>query len=401
MNFSKSKDSALLLKKRAYRKFFTQSVVLRLIDSSSDANMVKRYWNSWHCANRLEIDSSGKAVSSYCKNRWCAVCQSIRIAKLINLYREPLAEFEEPYFITLTNRSTTSDLDRGLGDLTNRWYSIRKQASKIAPKKWSTPWRGLRKVEVTVSKGLYHPHLHILNDGIESSIYIFRRWLIDSLKDYTKPKHCVTIEVEDKIIFTEVLEYMQRAFMFSSSQYNSSFKRQRIMIWVDRYRYTINDLVIKLEALLRITTRNNLDDMLRGSDIVDITPYMSISVNGCNLTRVTSDQRATSYIELFKYFTKLTTKISDRVVIEDPKHLDHIFRAMSGSRVFQPYGKLSPHIPDDAEEIQTVQTMEVDNNLDGLWMWATSVNDWVNLDTGELLTGFEPTDNILKILKSY
>ena len=98
--------------------------------------------------------------------------------------------------------------------------------------------------------------------------------------------------------------------------------------------------------------------------------------------------------ELFKYFTKLTTKNPEgKKVMFDTKRMDVIFQAMKGKRVFQPFGGLRIV----TEEIEKIIGEEYEH-LDGefhLWKWHTE--DWIN-ELGECLTGYTPTEGFGDII---
>lgn len=114
-----------------------------------------------------------------------------------------------------------------------------------------------------------------------------------------------------------------------------------------------------------------------------------------------------SMMELFKYFTKLLTKRSDdrssRAVAPVEK-LDVIFLAMKGRRVFQPMGfpVAAPSPQDDEAEIGTSgDTLAAKRLGDRVyWEWVQNVHDWIDLSSGEVLTGYEPTDGQCKMLRS-
>lgn len=106
-------------------------------------------------------------------------------------------------------------------------------------------------------------------------------------------------------------------------------------------------------------------------------------------------------IELFKYFTKLGIKSSDRVdgkaVMKiHVRALDTIFQAMWRRRVYQPMGLKKAPVSEDIDEIesQVVEELKEDINV---WAWIHEVSDWVTAD-GELLTGCNARDKY-KILR--
>jgi hypothetical protein len=113
-------------------------------------------------------------------------------------------------------------------------------------------------------------------------------------------------------------------------------------------------------------------------------------------------------IELFKYFAKLTSKRGDdikiikgkKVIREEwhyPVALDLIFVSIQNIRIIQPMGGIKM-VSDEIEEIESVENVESEND-ETVWMWKkVGTNkerytyDWVNIFTGELLTGYEPTE---------
>lgn len=109
--------------------------------------------------------------------------------------------------------------------------------------------------------------------------------------------------------------------------------------------------------------------------------------------------------EVFKYFTKLTVKAGTREdgkrAIIRPVHLDAIFRALKGSRVYQPMGFAAP-VPkgegedDDVRGDATAATSRLGEDV--LWEWLQSLHDWVDLSTGECLTGYEPGERLRRFV---
>jgi hypothetical protein len=111
------------------------------------------------------------------------------------------------------------------------------------------------------------------------------------------------------------------------------------------------------------------------------------------------DQReAKNPIELFKYFAKLTSKSkSDTIIIKAgkmvrieysyPEALDLVFQAIEGTRIIQPIGGIK-YIKEDIEDLETVVVADLDSE-EALWIYQD--RDWVNVYTGELLTGYEPS----------
>lgn len=121
-------------------------------------------------------------------------------------------------------------------------------------------------------------------------------------------------------------------------------------------------------------------------------------------------------IELFKYFAKLTSKSSKdiktykgrKLVMREeyhyPEALDKIFQAIAGMRIIQPMGGVKM-VSDEIDEIEAVEIENAESDI-ALWQWQRIgitaekfTYDWVNVFTGELLTGYEPTEKEWKYSK--
>lgn len=93
--------------------------------------------------------------------------------------------------------------------------------------------------------------------------------------------------------------------------------------------------------------------------------------------------------ELFKYFTKLTTAKSPIPAVA----LDVIFRAMRGLRVFQPIGFTAPladgMLDEDAPVNEAARAPDASKGR-ASYSWNFAVGDWVDVSTGEVLSGYEP-----------
>lgn len=87
-----------------------------------------------------------------------------------------------------------------------------------------------------------------------------------------------------------------------------------------------------------------------------------------------------SFIELFKYFTKVLTNKREFY----PQQMDVIFTAMRKKRVYQPFGNIHP-VQEEIDEIQVEEYKDIAND-NRLWTWYE--NDWIDLSTGECLSGY-------------
>ena len=142
--------------------------------SNKDSFTLKNsYKNSAYCASVLNPIGE-KLTTHYCKNRWCPVCQSIRIAVLIKGYIEPLKALKDPYFVTLTAPTVGErELSNRIQYFEDAWKAIRnsKYFRKNKPD-------GIRKMECTIRpEGKYHYHFHVIIDGKENAEYLVSEWV--------------------------------------------------------------------------------------------------------------------------------------------------------------------------------------------------------------------------------
>jgi len=141
--------------------------------------------------------------------------------------------------------------------------------------------------------------------------------------------------------------------------------------------------------------------ILEGEQIADELIKSWLDRNSTANIKGQDQREAKDPIELFKYFAKLTSKSKSDVIIirkgkatrleySYPEALDLIFRAMEGTRVVQPIGtvKMTKEKVEDIEELETIEVGDLENE-EALWIYQNQ--DWVNVYTGELLTGFEPS----------
>lgn len=287
--------------KKARKKYFSYGLAVHLANKNPESPLKDSYLHSTLCANELFVDENGKAHSKYCKNRWCPLCQSIRIAVLINGYKPQLEKYEELYFVTLTRPTVPAE---GLKEQKEKMYkaftSIRK--STFFRK---NDFSGLRKAECTIRpNGHYHYHFHVLVNSKAAAEFMVERWL-----------------------------------------------------------------------------KLNPESTRDAQNIREVDK---------------SNER--SLLEIFKYFTKLIAKLKNQDGTEQAyisyTRLNTIFEFMKGQRVFQPFGSLRPVEEDfDDEDLEADLDIEQANSI---WRW--SVSDWYNIETGELLSGYEPASRLVDLL---
>jgi hypothetical protein len=93
--------------------------------------------------------------------------------------------------------------------------------------------------------------------------------------------------------------------------------------------------------------------------------------------------------ELFKYFTKLiTTQSKERFIRLEP--LNVIFEAIAGGRTFQVFGIQAPKVDEELVD-EAAEALADELNIIAVWEWVQAVGNWVNKETGEMLTNYTPS----------
>lgn len=100
--------------------------------------------------------------------------------------------------------------------------------------------------------------------------------------------------------------------------------------------------------------------------------------------------------EIFKYFTKL---LNNKKFY--PQAQDIMFQAMKGMRVIQPFG----NIKKVTEEIETLRAEKIEDlssqeNATYKYQEGKTFADWIDLTTGEMLTGYCPSEEVKKMRES-
>ena len=111
----------------------------------------------------------------------------------------------------------------------------------------------------------------------------------------------------------------------------------------------------------------------------DIRPITSMK-NGC--------------MEIFKYFTKMTTKTENGKYMVNAESLNVIFESMKGKRVFQPMG--IKKVTEDIEKLQTVILSDIPDDM-GRVVYDDRIGDWIN-ERGLLLTNNKVSKELCEIV---
>jgi len=294
------------LLRRARAKHLTLPLATMLTELRTP--LEKSYRNTIYCASLLEQDETGQIRGKYCGNRWCLVCNRVRLARAINCYHPVVAEWPDPWFVTPTlpnvaAKDLRSTINAMLRDLAAIGRAI-KRTDQLS-------FHALRKLECTYNRyhDSFHPHFHLVVQGRPTALALRRRWL-----------------------------------------------------------------ACHPEAVLEAQDMRTCD--------------------------------ARSMLELFKYFTKLIMKRQDdrsARTIAPALALDAIFSAFRQRRVFQPMG-FRGGVPGDEDEESAVGISGATTIRHRLaervrWQWMQDLHDWVDLKSGDMLTGYEPTERIRRLVE--
>jgi hypothetical protein len=202
-------DTLAQLRKRAFSKYVTDEIIYPLIDLNS--TFKGRYWDTFHCVRILEQNDEGKCTSKYCKHRWCIVCNRIRTAKLIKGYSPVIEGMAEPYMVTLTAPTVSGN---NLLDEIERRQKVFRRILDLS-RKQKMPIRGIRKLEITYSKGMFHPHFHIVVENKRQADYLLSEWI---QRNPNAKKQAQDVSKCDKNTIHELFKYMTK--MWSKEKAN-------------------------------------------------------------------------------------------------------------------------------------------------------------------------------------
>lgn len=289
--------------RRARSKAMAEPLFTALAELRS--SLEQSYRNSIYCAGAFE-QVEDKLTTKYCKNRWCPVCNRIRMAQQIEAYRPIIEAWPGAQFVTLTCRTVPGDELAGA-------YQARLDAFKRikdSMRKAGVVLVCLRKIECTynVEDDRYHLHIHAIVQTEEQALRLVAGWL--------------------------------KQFPGEASP--------------------------------------------RAQD-----------VRPCD---------EGSLVELLKYSTKLVVKGKDAAGRYVPAFaLDVIFRALHKKRLVQPVGfKVPKKVLDlDAGDFEVEGGIPALTRLGEsvLWEWERELHDWIDKATGEALSGYQPTEDELRLIE--
>ncbi len=103
-----------------------------------------------------------------------------------------------------------------------------------------------------------------------------------------------------------------------------------------------------------------------------------------------------SLMELFKYFTKIVSKVGKGEIAVYTNALDTIFRAMKGRRTYQGFGIKRDKIEDD---YTVIDERFIDDEI-STWVFEQDCSDWINIVSGEKYTDYIPSKFDMNFINS-
>lgn len=201
-------------RKMTRKKHFSEHLAYQLFYQNPNSMLNKGYQSTIYCSKELFPNQEGGLSAKRCKQRWCPLCQSIRIMKLIKGYSPALSAMEEPYFVTLTAKTVCEDeLDNRIKQVKNFWRYVARDRGwrKVKPK-------GIRKTECTIRpEGKYHYHQHIIINGKENAELLQKLWFrFIGDKDIVKKKAQDIREVR-KGEYIELFKYFTKLVAYDKT----------------------------------------------------------------------------------------------------------------------------------------------------------------------------------------
>jgi len=160
------------LRKRARAKYLSLPIVEAL--AALESPLKRSYESALWCTHHIE-QNGGQLKARYCGYRWCLVCNRIRTGKFMNAYEPVLDGWEKKWFVTLTIRNCKGwELDQVYDEMMKAFNSAKRSIKRTHGLKFMA----LRKYEVTYNStaGTYHPHFHVLVDGMPQGVLLLGKW---------------------------------------------------------------------------------------------------------------------------------------------------------------------------------------------------------------------------------
>jgi Replication protein len=216
----KRENAKNVLMKKQWAKYVSKGIALSLMKFNPDSLLFKSYKNSSYCCEVLETNELAKIKTSYCKNRWCGVCNRIKTARLINSYLPQLEQLQKPVFVTLTLPTCTGEeLPNRILEMETVWKKIYDLSIRSKYKRTFSLFKGIRKAECTIRPNdLYHYHFHFILDEPKQGEWLISRWLHYFPQADRKAQD---IRIANEGAFKELFKYAFKAEVKTSNEINA------------------------------------------------------------------------------------------------------------------------------------------------------------------------------------
>lgn len=168
------KEAREKMQKRARAKYLTRDLLEELEELDSPIP----YSRARGCC-RTVMQEDGELTCTYCRCRWCVVCNRIRMGVILNEYMPILQMWEDEegvFFVTLTIPNVLAGNLRAIvEEMKNKLRYCRRSIRETR----GLDHRAVENWEVTFNddEGTFHPHVHIAVRGKEQALALREEWL--------------------------------------------------------------------------------------------------------------------------------------------------------------------------------------------------------------------------------
>lgn len=168
--------------------------------------------------------------------------------------------------------------------------------------------------------------------------------------------------------------------------------------WFDTYHPHLHVLVSDEQTAINIKAKwleLNPDANPGAQRVVRVTDKKKKDKDG-------NEKVSKGYLEIFKYFTKLIAKDSDGHRFFDAQHMNTIFEAMKGKRVYFRIGNKETwqceEVNEEDIEEEAALFIESDECKTFSWVDAEEFFGYYDVETGEALTEMKPPQHLMEVL---
>ena len=360
------KDLQKNLQKRAKNKWFGYHLASLLYYNNPKSVIRDSYQNTLYCCDEL-YQREGVITSKWCKNRWCPSCQRNKMAEMIEAYAPRLRQEKNLYFVTLTRPNVRAEqLSDELKTYQNLWRKIVN--TKVFRKAMENGLIGIRKLECT-----YHATQYILKKHEE--------WRVNKEGKKYKYQRFEVTDHPDPFFDT----YHPHLHLLVNSLEMARYIRDKWLQLNPTSRKSAQD-IRKVVNERKVEVRDE-----KGCLVLDEAGKVQYSVI-----------ETSEMLEIFKYFTKLIAKDSKGKRYVDPIHMNVIFEAMRGKRVYFRIGRKDNWGNEEVDETTGPDEalLEAEDKEWHIYRWndAGEFFGYYDVDSGETLIEITAPKNLMSII---